>query len=50
MAIILAYGSAATLFFWTKWMGKIITIKYGLKNLEKVVSPWNGRRSRCSRS
>jgi len=40
MAIILAYGSAATLFFWTKWMGKIITIKYGLKNLEKVVSPW----------
>ncbi len=38
MAIILAYGSAATLFFWTKWMGKIITIRYGLKNLEKVVS------------
>jgi ech hydrogenase subunit A len=40
LVIILAYGSAATLFFWTKWMGKIITIRYGLKNLEKVVSPY----------
>jgi ech hydrogenase subunit A len=29
MAIILAYGSAATLFFWTKWMGKIMSIKGG---------------------
>lgn len=30
MAIILAYGSAATIFFWTKWMGKIISIKHGV--------------------
>jgi len=29
MAIILAYGSAATLLFWTKWMGKIISIRHG---------------------
>lgn len=26
-AIPLAYGSAATLFFWSKWLGKIITVK-----------------------
>ena len=30
MAIILAYGSAATLFFWTKWMGKIMSIRHGV--------------------
>jgi ech hydrogenase subunit A len=29
MAIILAYGSAATLFFWVKWMGKIMSIRHG---------------------
>jgi ech hydrogenase subunit A len=27
LTVFLAYGSAATLFFWTKWMGKIITMK-----------------------
>lgn len=26
-SIPLAYGSAATLFFWSKWLGKIITVK-----------------------
>ena len=25
IVIILAYGSAATLFYWTKWMGKLVT-------------------------
>lgn len=30
MAIILAYGSAATIFFWTKWMGKVMSIKHGV--------------------
>lgn len=27
IAIFLAYGSAATLFFWSKWLGKVITVK-----------------------
>ncbi|ABQ26828.1 ech hydrogenase subunit A [Geotalea uraniireducens Rf4] len=41
MAIILAYGSAATVFFWTKWMGKIISIKHGVTEvLEHRVSRW----------
>lgn len=40
LAIMLAYGSAATLFFWTKWMGKIIVIMYDKENLEKRVSGW----------
>ncbi|MRR33563.1 NADH-quinone oxidoreductase subunit L [bacterium] len=41
MAIILAYGSAATLFFWTKWMGKIISIRHGEHEvMEHQVSNW----------
>ena len=41
MAIILAYGSAATIFFWTKWMGKIISIKHGVAEvMEHRVSTW----------
>jgi ech hydrogenase subunit A len=41
MAIILAYGSAATLFFWTKWMGKIMTIRHGVAEVvEHRVSRW----------
>lgn len=41
MAIMLAYGSAATVFFWTKWMGKVITIKYGEVEIkEHWVSTW----------
>lgn len=41
MAIILAYGSAATIFFWTKWMGKIISIRYGEHEVvEHRVSNW----------
>jgi ech hydrogenase subunit A len=26
LAVILAYGSAPTLFFWTKWLGKIVSV------------------------
>jgi ech hydrogenase subunit A len=41
MAIILAYGSAATVFFWTKWMGKIMSIKHGVTEvMEHRVSHW----------
>ena len=41
MAIILAYGSAATIFFWTKWMGKIMSIKHGVAEVvEHPVSRW----------
>ena len=41
MAIILAYGSAATIFFWTKWMGKIMSIKHGVAEvMEHRVSRW----------
>lgn len=41
MAIILAYGSAATLYYWVKWMGKVISIKYGEIELkEHWISTW----------
>jgi ech hydrogenase subunit A len=41
MAIILAYGSAATVFFWTKWMGKIMSIRHGEHEVvEHRVSRW----------
>ena len=41
MAIILAYGTAATVYFWTKWMGKVMTIKYGVTQYdEHLVSRW----------
>ena len=41
MAIILAYGSGATVFFWIKWMGKIMSIKHGVSQMmEDRVSGW----------
>ncbi len=41
MAIILAYGSGATVFFWAKWMGKIMSIKHGVTEvMEHRVSLW----------
>ncbi len=41
MAIILAYGSAATVFFWTKWMGKIMSVRHGeAEVVEHKVSNW----------
>ncbi len=40
--IILAFGSAMTLFFWAKWMGKIITVTPDSQNIEGEVdkSEW----------
>jgi ech hydrogenase subunit A len=40
--IILAFGSALTLFFWTKWMGKIIAVTSDSTNIEGEVdkSEW----------
>lgn len=40
--IILAFGSALTLFFWAKWMGKIIAVTSDAKNIEGEVdhSEW----------
>jgi ech hydrogenase subunit A len=40
LTVMLAYGSAATLFFWAKWMGRIITIRESEQNIEKGISPW----------
>jgi len=41
MAVILAYGSAATVFFWVKWMGKIMSIRHGVTEVvEHRVSGW----------
>ena len=40
--IILAFGSALTLFFWAKWMGKLIAVTSDSKNIEGEVdhSEW----------
>ena len=35
---ILAFGSALTLFFWTKWMGKIIMVTAPQEQVEKTVN------------
>uniref|UniRef100_UPI0032C005EA NADH-quinone oxidoreductase subunit 5 family protein n=1 Tax=Methanoculleus sp. 7T TaxID=2937282 RepID=UPI0032C005EA len=32
---ILAYGSAVTVFFWAKWMGKLVTVTRGAERVEK---------------
>jgi ech hydrogenase subunit A len=41
MAILLAYGSAATIFFWVKWMGKIMSIRHGVTEVvEHRISRW----------
>ncbi len=42
LSVIIAYGSAATLFFWTKWMGKIIQIKHDdhLHSIDEHISMW----------
>ena len=37
--IILAFGSAMTVFFWAKWMGKIIAVTSDAKNIEGEVDP-----------
>lgn len=38
LAILLAYGSAPTLFFWAKWMGKIASVPPGIKRATDGVS------------
>lgn len=40
---ILAFGSALTVFFWAKWMGKILTVTTDSKNIEGEVdhSEWS---------
>ncbi|RPJ07136.1 MAG: hypothetical protein EHM28_08205 [Spirochaetaceae bacterium] len=37
LAVIVIFGSAATLFFWTKWMGKLTTVINPQPNIEKEV-------------
>ncbi len=37
LVIFIAFGSAATLFFWTKWMGKIIAIPQKEEQMEIIV-------------
>jgi ech hydrogenase subunit A len=38
MAILLAFGSAPTMFFWTKWLGKVTTVIDGKENIESKVN------------
>ncbi|MBF0485044.1 MAG: NADH-quinone oxidoreductase subunit L [Candidatus Omnitrophica bacterium] len=37
-ALFLIYGSTATLFFWVKWLGKVITVEKDYKNEETGIS------------
>lgn len=37
LVILLVFGSAATLFFWTKWLGKIVAVIAGQENKESNV-------------
>jgi ech hydrogenase subunit A len=38
LALLLAFGSAPTLFFWTKWMGKLISVPQGAVKATNRVS------------
>jgi ech hydrogenase subunit A len=38
IAVLIAFGSAPTLFFWTKWMGKIVSVPVAAKKGEGAVS------------
>jgi ech hydrogenase subunit A len=38
LTVVLIYGSAATLFFWVKWMGKILAVTQPEENVEKDIS------------
>ena len=40
LAIFVVFGSSATLFFWVKWMGKLITVTNPSENLEHKIA-WN---------
>jgi len=37
--IMLAFGSALTLFFWAKWMGRLLVVTHLKENLEKNINP-----------
>lgn len=37
-AVLILFGGVATLFFWVKWMGKILTILQTRSNIEQTVS------------
>jgi ech hydrogenase subunit A len=37
--IVLAFGSALTLFFWAKWMGRLIVVTQLQENIEKNINP-----------
>jgi ech hydrogenase subunit A len=37
LAVLLAYGSAPTLFFWSKWMGKILSVSSKTKELDSRI-------------
>jgi len=39
LIMIICFGSAATLFYWTKWMGKMTSIVAGEQNIEGKVHP-----------
>jgi ech hydrogenase subunit A len=38
LTILLLYGSAATLFFWVKWMGKLLSVNQPRENIETGIS------------
>jgi ech hydrogenase subunit A len=40
LGVILAFGSGATLFFYAKWMGKVLMIRSGERNREREITPW----------
>jgi len=40
LGVILAFGGGATLFFYGKWMGKMVTSEPGLQSNEDRISPW----------
>jgi ech hydrogenase subunit A len=40
LAIFVVFGSSATLFFWVKWMGKLITVTNPSESLENKIA-WN---------
>jgi ech hydrogenase subunit A len=39
LVIFIAFGSAATLFFWVKWMGKLLEVVQPHPNVEKGIQP-----------
>ena len=46
--VILAFGGSASLFFWCKWMGKILSVMRHQENVETGIRRRNGRSSTYS--